>query len=334
MSAYETHPDAETEGFEPNSLPVDQKDLAVVILNYNTRECLPGCLNAVAPLRDALHVHVFFVDNCSEDGSASLVREAYPWVSVIESPFNGGYGYGNNLGLSAAGFGPAETGQAPRFRHVMLLNPDTIPDCESILRLVSFLDDNASVGAVGPRLLRADGSLDKACRRGEPTPLVSLFHFIGLDRAFPHSPRFGRYNMTFAPANEQIDVDALVGACMLIRGEVVKQVGLFDERFFMYGEDLDLCLRIQRAGWRLVYYPVATVLHFKGLSTRKRSRRMIREFYRSMIMFHRKYYEDSLPGAVNALIYGAVWTICGMRLLKDQMTPQDRRSVGSASRPQ
>jgi hypothetical protein len=305
-------------------------DLAIIVVNFNTREHLGPCLDSVQVASAGIRCAVWLVDNCSVDGSVEFVRQHYPWVHTIVTARNGGYPYGNNQGLIAAGFDAAHRDQPPRFRYVMLLNPDTVMAPDALSLMLDFMDRNPDVGAVGPRVMRPDGTLDRACRRGEPTPIVSLFHMLGLSRLFRNSPRFARYNMTFVPEDQQVDVDAVMGACMLMRSEVIKQVGLLDERFFMYGEDLDLCIRIRRRNLRIVYYPAAHIIHYKGRATRKVSSRMIREFYRSMALFHQKHYASKTPVLLNWGIWSAVWVLARLKLLKNALTPAEKRTVGSA----
>lgn len=304
-----------------------QRDLAVVIVNYNTREFIGPCLAALPAALGPLDAEVWVVDNASTDGSVDHVRAHFPWVRVIASPYNGGYAYANNLALRAAGF----TGDGPlAFRHALLLNPDTVPPPDSLAQLVAFLDANPSIGVCGPRVVRPDGTLDRACRRSAPTPLVSFYQLTGLARLFPKSRHFARYNLTYLPEDQQADVDAVVGACLLARGTALRQVGLMDERFFMYGEDLDLCLRVKQAGWRVVYYPAVRILHHKGRSTRKVSQRMIREFYRSMDLFHRKHFAPRSPFLVNLGVRLAVRLGCAVALARNALRPPNRRTVGSA----
>ena len=303
-------------------------DLAVVIVSYNTREFLAPCLEALPSALGTLRAETWVVDNASPDDSAAMVRERFPTVHLIACERNGGYAYGNNLGLRAAGFG--STARAPRFRHALLLNPDTIAPPGALERLVRFLDQDPSIGVCGPRVERPDGSLDRACRRSAPTPLVSFYQLTGLARLFPRSRHFARYNLTYLPEDRQADVDAVVGACMLIRGSALRAAGLMDERFFMYGEDLDLCLRIRAAGWRVVYYPEARLIHHKGRSTRKSTERMIREFYRSMDLFHQKHFAASSPPPVNLAVRLAVRLGCALALARNAARPPERRTVGSA----
>lgn len=274
-------------------------DLAIVILNYNTRDLLVDCLTSLRH-PPGVDVVTVVVDNCSSDGSADRVAQQFPAVELVRSPANDGFAAGNNQGLRALGF--PEHGVA---RYAMLLNPDTVVPPGALARMVAFADANPDIGVVGPKLMLMDGTLDMACRRSFPTPEVSFYRLTGLSRLFPRSRRFGRYNMTYLSIDEQTDVDSVVGACMLVRADAIRQAGLLDEQFFMYGEDLDWCLRIKQipaplagqggrkqggAGYRVVYYPGATVQHVKRAASR-RSDRAQYEFDRAMWLFYRKHYQ-------------------------------------------
>ncbi|MEY3150457.1 MAG: hypothetical protein RLY92_684 [Chloroflexota bacterium] len=299
--------------------------LAIIILCHNSREYLGACLRSVGAAMAGIDAAVWVVDNAGDDGTPQFVQTEFPWCQVIESAHNGGYSYGNNLGLRAAGFPGAQ-----QFRHAMLLNPDTELPADGLRLMLAYLDANPNVGVVGPKLVLADGSLDKACRRGAPTPATALYHLLGLSRIFPNSARFARYNMTFLPVDETAAVDSTVGACELLRGSTLAKVGLMDEDFFMYGEDLDLNLRIQRAGYAVMYYPRVVVRHHKGTSTRKDSTRMIHAFHDAMKIFHRKHYAAQTPAIVNSTIYAAVNVLCAYRLLRNRLRPDAARTVGSA----
>ncbi len=305
-------------------------DLAIIIVNYNTAEDLCRCLDSLRDGMGALACEVVVVDNASSDGSVDMVREAHPWVQqVITNPVNGGYAYANNIGLRAVGYGhgqPLET--LPRC--ALLLNPDTVLPPDALTKVVAFMDATPDVGVVGPRLVRPDGSLDKACRRCFPTPEVSFYRLSGLARLFPNSPRFARYNMTFLDEHSQADVDAVVGAFMLLRTPALEQAGLLDEAFFMYGEDLDLCYRIKQQGWRTVYYPAVTVLHVKGAASRRASRRAITAFYDAMRIFHDKHYRQQTPLVLNIAIDAGIGLLKATALLADRLRPPERKRVASA----
>lgn len=278
-------------------------DLGVVIVNWNTRDYLRDCLASVFA-SEGVTYRVVVVDNASPDGSADMVRASFPQVDLIASPVNGGYPYGNNLGLRRLGFGATPGDGAPADdlpRYALLLNPDTVVPPDAFAAMVRFLDEHPEYGVAGPRLVLADGSLDLACRRSFPTPAVSAYHMIGLSRLFPRSRRFARYNMTYLDPDQPTEVDSVVGAFMMVRREAVQAVGLMDEAFFMYGEDLDWAYRMRAAGYRAFYYPAVQVLHYKRAASRQNRRASV-EFYRAMLIFYRKHYRATTPWWLHYLV--------------------------------
>jgi hypothetical protein len=304
-------------------------DLAIIIVNYNTCDVLRDCLASIRQSVGEITYRVVVVDNGSSDGSAAMVRDEHPWAELIQSERNGGYAYANNLGLRAVGYeGGAALDALPRY--ALLLNPDTVLPPDALANTVAFMDAHPDVGIVGPRLVREDGSLDRACRRSFPTPAVSFYRFSGLGRLFPHSPRFGRYNLTYLDDRVQADVDSVVGAFMLMRAEALEAAGLLDEAFFMYGEDIDLCYRIKERGWRVVYYPQVTVLHLKGAASRKASVRAIVAFYDAMKIFHDKHYRARTFFLVNWAIDIAIMGMRNWALLRDRLRPEGHKRVASA----
>ncbi len=327
-------------------------DLAVVIVNHNTAGHLDACLASLeAGGLAGLRAEVWVVDNASRDDSVAMVRRRFPWVRLIANAENLGFAAANNLALRAAGFrdrpevgvagtpaqGDArhpesrpEQGQrtpappAPTCRHALLLNPDTVVPAGAIAGLVRALEAEPDLGVVGPKLVLADGSLDLACRRAFPTPAVSFYRFSGLARLFPSSPRFGRYNMTYLDPDLPADVDAVVGACMLVRGAALAAVGLLDERFWMYGEDLDLALRVRRAGWRVAYRPHVVIHHVKRAASRA-SPQARYEFQRAMWLFYQKHYAATTPRLVHGLVMLGLALRGGPRLVRDM------RAAGGAA---
>jgi GT2 family glycosyltransferase len=284
--------------------PAGGADLAVVIVNYNTAALLADCLGSLrSGGLDGLDAQVWVVDNGSTDLSPARAEAALPAARVLRLSANLGYAAANNVALRAAGFGPEAPGApgAGPARHALLLNPDTLVPAGALARLVALLEAEPDLGVVGPKLLLADGTLDAACRRGFPTPEVSFYRFSGLARLFPNSRRFGRYNLTYLDPDLPADVDSVVGACLLARGRAVREVGLLDEQFWMYGEDLDWCLRFHQAGWRVAYRPEVVVHHVKRAASRG-SRRAGQEFQRAMWLFYRKHYAATTPRAVHALV--------------------------------
>lgn len=307
------------------------KKLAVLILNYNNAEYLPACLQALQAALEGTSHEIWFVDNCSTDGSPAYVQAHWPEISLLVTPRNGGFAYGNNRGLEQMGFVPDQQDLPPAFLYVMLLNPDTEVEPDAVGKMMDYMDRHADVGVVGPRMVRPDGMLDTGCKRGEPTPVTAFCHMTGLSALFPRSPRFGRYTMSFVDEHETADVDSVMGACQMMRASALKKVGLMDEdTFFMYGEDLDFCIRFRHLGWRVVYLAEAVVLHHKGAATRKNSSAMILEFHRAMAAFHRKHYAARTPLPINWLIYAAVWVLGYIRLALNRLRPPEKRYVGSA----
>jgi hypothetical protein len=304
-------------------------DLGIVVVNYNVRDLLRDCLESVYDSRGDLRFEVCVVDNGSPDGSADMVAEEFPQVQLIRAE-NRGYAVGNNLGLRAFGFTENEGAEPQAPRYILLLNPDTVLPPSALADMLAFMQDNDQAGVAGPRLVREDGSLDRACRRSFPTPEVAAYRLSGLSRLFPGSPRFGRYNMTYLPPDVTAEVDSVVGAFMLIRQEALAQVGLLDEQFFMYAEDLDLCKRIKEHGWQVWYNASVTVLHYKGQSSRQRSAFANAKFYETMRLFHDKHFKRQTFFLANWAIYAAIGLLGGWAAVKDRLRPEEQRGVASA----
>jgi N-acetylglucosaminyl-diphospho-decaprenol L-rhamnosyltransferase len=304
-------------------------DLGIVIVNYNVRDLLCDCLASVFESRAGFAFEVCVVDNGSTDGSAGMVEKEFPQARVIRAQ-NEGYAAGNNLGLRHFGFGQDGRSLSGRPRYVLLLNPDTVLPPLALTDMLAFMEARPQAGIAGPRLVRQDGSLDRACRRSFPTPEVAFYRLSGLSRLFPGSRRFGRYNLTYLPPDMKAEVDAVVGAFMLIRGEVLAQIGLLDEQYFMYAEDLDLCYRAKQHGWQVWYNADVTVLHYKGQSSRQRSSFANLQFYQTMRLFHDKHFRDQTFFLVNWFIYAVIGLLAAGALLRDRLRPASQRGVASA----
>ncbi len=216
---------------------------------------------------------------------------------------------------------PAQDALLPRF--ALLLNPDTVLPPAALAEMCAFMDAHARTGVSGPKLVRLDGSLDKACRRSFPTPETSLWHLLGLDRLFPRSRRFARYNLSFLDPDEVTRVDAVVGAFMLVRREAIVQAGLLDETFFMYGEDLDWAKRITDCGWEVWYNPQVTVLHIKEAASRHSYRARV-AFYKALTIFYEKHYKATTPFYLDWLIRGGVYFFGGLDLFMRRLRGQYR----------
>jgi GT2 family glycosyltransferase len=252
-------------------------DLHVVVVSYNTAPLLLDCLASLAESRfPGREVVVSVVDNGSSDGSAEIVERQFPGFRLIRSE-NRGYAHGNNMALRRVSA-----------RYHLLLNPDTAFAPGALAPCLDYMESHPEVGALGVRLVLPDGQLDLACRRGTPTPWNAFARYSGLARLFPRSRLLGGYNLTYLDPDQEADVGSLVGAFMLLREEALAQAGSLDESFFMYGEDLDLCLRLRQLGWAIRYWPEVTVLHHKRAASSK-SPRARREFFRAMRIFYSKH---------------------------------------------
>jgi GT2 family glycosyltransferase len=283
-------------------------DVSVVIVHYETPGLLIGCLEALARSTGAVTAQVFVVDNASKAFDADAALRAYPSVQVIQNEANVGFACASNTALRQA------TG-----RYVLLLNPDTVVAPDTLVTMIGYMNDRPDVGCSTCRLELDDGSLDLACRRLFPTPIRSFYRITLLARLFPRSRRFGQYNLTYLDDRQESEIDSPCGAFMLVRREVMDQVGLLDERYFMYGEDLDWSYRIKQAGWRIMYVPLTTVLHRKRASSRRFRQRTIRYFHDGMRRFYRTYYAPVHPAWVNALVLLAVDAREQVELIADRM---------------
>lgn len=285
-------------------------DLSIVIVNYNTGDLLRECLRSLFASEGDFTYQVTVVDNHSQDGSAALVRREFPQVDLLENPENVGYAQANNQGLKSR-----------KARYYLLLNPDTVLPPGALRGMLSFMEEHPQAGIAGPKLMMADGRLDWACRRSFPTPEVSFYRLSGLGRLFPKSKRFGRYNLTYLDPDQEAEVDSVVGAFMMIRGETLEEVGYLDEEFFLYGEDLDFAYRAKKAGWKVYYYPQVTVVHYKRRSSSQNRKRAQHEFYRAMHLFYRKHYAKTTPLWLHWLVMAGLILRGGTAMVREVLQP-------------
>ncbi len=252
-------------------------DLSVVIVSFNVRNYLLNCIRSVQKATGPYSVEIIVVDNASEDSSVQSVRETFPDVKLISNLVNAGFGSACNQGAEAA------TGT-----YLLFLNPDTLVGESVFTELIPFMEKTPDAGLTGCRILNEDGTLQLACRRSFPTPWVAFTRLTGLSSLFPKSPLFAKYNLTYLDEHSLHSVDAVSGSFMLMPRKVFELTGGFDETFFMYGEDLDLCYRVKEAGYKVYYQPSASIVHFKG---RSKSDRVDTRyfFYESMRIFSRKH---------------------------------------------
>ena len=252
--------------------------LSVVIVSYNVRYYLEQCVYSVLRAAEGMEAEVWVVDNASSDGSAESVAARFPDVKVVANKVNGGFACANNQAIRQS------SGE-----YVLLLNPDTIVGEDVLKGCVDFLDAHPDVGATGVRMLGADGRMAPESRRGLPTPFTSFCKMTGLCRLFPNSRTFGKYYMKYLPEDKPSPIEVISGAFCMVRRKALDGVGLLDEDFFMYGEDIDFSYRLLRGGWKNYYLPF-NILHYKGESTVKSSFRYVHVFYNAMLIFFRKHY--------------------------------------------
>lgn len=270
-------------------------DLSVVIVGYQSAAFLPRCLDALSAGTHRVAFEAIVVDNGSTDGTRALLERDYPGVLLLANEDNRGFARAVNQGAARA-----------LGRNILLLNPDTEIEDGALDESLAYLDAHPEVGIVGARVNNPDGSLQRACRRSIPTPMVSFFRLSGLGRLFHRHPAARAYNLDDADPDVTMEVEAVSGSFLLVRREAFDATGGMDERYFLYGEDLDFCWAVRRAGWRVVYHPRAVVLHHKGASSRQASRRANREYHRSMVHFYRKHFAAGSAAWLNAAILGAI----------------------------
>ena len=292
-----------------------QARLIVIIVSWNVRRLLLECLRTLPAGADGLPLHTVVFDNASSDGTVQAVRERYPDVEVIASDKNLGFSRANNIVLR-------------KFQHsadyFLLLNPDTVVRPGTLRIMAEFMGSHPEAGVAGCKIVKPDGTLDWPCKRSYITPSALFYKACGLDRMFPNSPRFGRYHLTFLDPDQLHEVDALVGAFMMIRRECLAQIGLLDEALFMYGEDLEWCYRAKSAGWRVYYVPAAEIIHYKGQSSGRRSYRMIYWWYHSTWQTYRKCVGPRYPRAVNVLVWLGFHVMCAGSLVANLLKENKR----------
>ncbi len=252
--------------------------LSVVFLNYNTRDLTRQALNSVLAAAEGLEVEIFVVDNASVDGSADMVAEEFPQVKLICNAANVGFAAGNNVALRQV------IGE-----YALLINTDTIVRRDALRTMVEFLDAHPEAGACGCKILDPDGTLQLDSRRGFPTPLAAFCKMSGLSRFFPKHPLIAHYHMTYLDPEQTAEVEVLSGSCMMVRKAAMDQVGLLDEDYFMYGEDIDWCYRFHQAGWKIYYVPTTSIIHFRGESGRGVPLRILYRKSRAMSIFVNKH---------------------------------------------
>lgn len=271
-------------------------DLSVIIVNYNVVYFLEQCLNSVIAASKKINVEIFVVDNNSVDGSLELVREKFPEINLIANKENTGFSKANNQAI-----------RLTNSKYILLLNPDTVVEEDTFEKTLNFMNKTPEAGGLGVRMIDGKGKFLPESKRGFPSPWVAFCKIFGLSKVFPKSKTFGQYHLGYLSEFEINEVDVLSGAFMLMRKETLDKVGLLDETFFMYGEDIDLSYRIKLGGYKNLYYPETKIIHYKGESTKKSSVNYVFVFYKAMVIFAKKHLSSNhaklFSFAINLAIY-------------------------------
>lgn len=257
-------------------------DLSIIIVNYNVKEFLLNLLDSINIASKNISVETIVIDNASDDGSVELIRQKFPDLTLIVNKINVGFGAANNQGMQIA-----------QGKYFLIINPDTIVREDTFLKMIHFFDHAIDAGIAGCKVLNPDGTLQLACRRSFPGPWTSFTKVIGLSALFPNNRILARYNLTYLNENQTYEVDAVSGAFLMMRKEVYKKIGGFDEQFFMYGEDLDLCYRAQKSNFKVYYVHSTEIIHYKGESTKRSGLDETKVFYNAMHLFVRKHFSSS-----------------------------------------
>lgn len=280
-------------------------ELSVIIVNYNVKHFLEQCLHSVLKASKTISAEIFVVDNNSVDGSTQLVKEKFPQVHLIENKDNVGFSKANNQAIRLA-----------KGKYILLLNPDTVVEEDTFTKIIRFMEEHPDAGGLGVKMIDGKGNFLPESKRGLPTPWVAFCKMFGLSKLFPKSKNFGKYHLSYLNENETHEVEVLAGAFMLMRKETLEKVGLLDETFFMYGEDIDLSYRITQGGYKNYYFPGTTIIHYKGESTKKGSLNYVKVFYKAMIIFAQKHFSGGKAGAFSVLLNLAIWFRAFLSVLK------------------
>lgn len=271
-------------------------NLSVVIVSYNVKYFLEQCLHSVARAGIGIDTEIIVIDNNSVDGSVQMVRRKFPHVILITNSYNAGFAKAINQGIGIS-----------RGKYVLLLNPDTVVQEDTFRKCIEFMESHPEAGSLGVKMINGEGKFLPESKRAFPTPKVAFYKVFGLSALFPRSRRFGRYHLGFLNRETVHDVDVISGAFMFIRKSALEKAGWLDEEFFMYGEDIDLSYRLKKSGFVNYYFPLTTIIHYKGESTKKSSMNYVVMFYQAMSIFARKHFSGNIARFYTALIYMAIY---------------------------
>ena len=245
--------------------------LSVIIVNYIVAYFLEQCLQSVSTAVKGIDAEVFVVDNSSVDNSVEMVQQKFPWVQLIANKDNLGFAKANNQAIRSA-----------QGEYILLLNPDTVVEADTFRLTLDFMDAHPQAGGLGVKMVDGKGTFLPESKRSLPVPDVAFYKIFGLSKIFKKSKKFGKYHLTYLNENDINEVEVLSGAFMMLRKNVLDKIGLLDEDYFMYGEDIDLSYRITQAGYKNYYFPLTRIIHYKGESTKKSSINYVIVFYKAM----------------------------------------------------
>jgi GT2 family glycosyltransferase len=278
---------------------------SIVIVNYNVKHFLLQCLQSVQKAIAGIEAEVFVVDNASSDNSAEMVKEKFPWVNLIANIENTGFSCANNQAVRLA-----------KGIFVLLLNPDTLVEEDTFVKCLEFMNQTPDAGALGVKMINGNGEFLPESKRALPIPSVAFYKIFGLSKLFPRSKKFGSYHLTYLDNSKIQSVEVLSGAFMFIRKHVLDEIGLLDETFFMYGEDIDLSYRIIKAGYKNYYLPETRIIHYKGESTKKGSINYVVVFYKAMQIFAKKHFTNKKSFLLTWILNIAIWLRASLAIVK------------------
>ena len=279
--------------------------LSIVIVNYNVKYFLEQCLLSVQKAIEGIDAEVFVVDNASVDGSVEMLLEKFEWVHTIANHDNRGFSTANNQAIKIS-----------KGKYVLLLNPDTVVEEDCFTKCIDFAEKADQFGSLGVKMIDGLGVFLPESKRGLPSPKVAFSKIFGLSKLFPNSQKFGKYHLSYLSKDENHEIDVLSGAFMFMAKEALDKVGLLDETFFMYGEDIDLSYRIQLGGFKNYYFSDTTIIHYKGESTKKGSINYVYVFYKAMVIFANKHFKHSYSRIFGFCIYSAIYFRMALSLVK------------------
>jgi GT2 family glycosyltransferase len=284
--------------------------LSIIIVNYNTYTLTKQTIESIIQKKHPFQYEIILVDNASIDGSIENLQKEFNdlilqgILQIFINEANLGFAKANNIGMRIA-----------KGKYILLLNSDTVVKDDCLEKCLAEMEKDTNIGALGCKVVLSDGHFDHACKRGFPTPKASLYYLLKLYKKDPI--KYGQYDALHLHEDEVGEVDCLMGAFMLMRKDVLNEVGLLDEDFFMYGEDIDLCYRIKEGGYKILYYPKAQIIHYKGGSSKKKRTKVIYDFHQAMWIFYKKHYYKEYNFAISVLVSIGIWAKYLLELLKN-----------------